>query len=313
MFGFEAFVTIGIAVSGFAASNSILTAPAPEAAGPLLSSAYQPYKLKLTPFFTPPSRPTGLILKARIDGGPQLRLLLDSGAEYLVVDRKAAARSGHAGGEDLDLAGAGKMVRAATRTSAASLDLGELAFRNCPLVIVNGKLAEGIDGVIPLSLFRGFQIRLDAGSRTMNLEPYTEDRPSAKKGFVKALAEHSLLFIAASIEGQRQGYMLLDTGSSYNVISNETARALRRSRTLAPSVAVQAGAGAADGRLLSHGICFQWGGPTMTLDPVVAIDMTGICQRHGREISGMIGHPALASSVLTVDYRDSMVRITSSK
>jgi len=41
------------------------------------------YRLKLDPFVAPPVRMVGLIVKARINGGPPLRLLLDSGASMI--------------------------------------------------------------------------------------------------------------------------------------------------------------------------------------------------------------------------------------
>lgn len=41
------------------------------------------HRLRLGPFVLPPSRMVGLIVKARVNGGPQLRLLLDSGASVL--------------------------------------------------------------------------------------------------------------------------------------------------------------------------------------------------------------------------------------
>src|SRR5215469_10046811 len=65
------------------------------------------YRVKLGPFIVPPTRNVGMVVQARFNGGPVLRLLLDSGAQYAVIDRKAAAKSGCIGGSDLDLIGAG--------------------------------------------------------------------------------------------------------------------------------------------------------------------------------------------------------------
>jgi len=303
----------GMAASCLSAANSIPANATGESKASTLASPYQPYKLKLFPYFIPPARPHGLFIKARINGGPQLRLLLDSGAEFIVLDKKSAAKSGHAGGKVLDLVGAGKTVRAAAQSVAATVDLGELAFRNCPIVIVDGKLAEGIDGVVPLSLFSGFQVRLDVPARTLGLAPYSEEHPSAEDGFVKVRTEHRLLFIASRLEGWREANLLFDTGSSFNIISNTAAAALNRSRALAPAIAVQPGAGAADGRLLHHGIAADIGGRAMALDPVVAIDLSEISRRHQMEVSGVIGHPALLESVVTIDYRDSMIRIANAR
>src|SRR5215469_3810987 len=68
------------------------------------------HQLKLGPFVVPPTRMVGLIVKARINGGPPLRLLLDSGASLITLDSKAAAKSNCAGAIDFDLVGAGKQA-----------------------------------------------------------------------------------------------------------------------------------------------------------------------------------------------------------
>ncbi len=304
---------LGMATSCLSAANSIPADATEETKAPTLASPYQPYKLKLFPYFLPPARPHGLFIKARINGGPQLRLLLDSGAEFIVLDKKSAAKSGHTGGKVLDLVGAGKTVRPALQSVAEIVDLGELAFRNCPIVKVDGKLAEGIDGVVPLALFSGFQLRLDIPGRSLSLIPYSAEHPSAEDGFVKVRTEHRLLFIASRLEGRKEAYLLFDTGSSFNIIANTTAAALNLSRALAPAIPVQPGAGAVDGRLLHHGIAAEIGGRTMALDPVVAIDLSEISRRNQIEVSGVIGHPALLESVVTIDYRDSMIRIANAR
>src|ERR1700693_5460466 len=76
---------------------------------PHLPGALPGYRVKLDPFVVPPARTVGLLVTARINGGPMLRLLLDSGTQYVVLNRKAALKSGCAGGSDLDLVGAGAL------------------------------------------------------------------------------------------------------------------------------------------------------------------------------------------------------------
>src|ERR1043166_5043373 len=64
------------------------------------------YRLKLYPFLAPPTRLVGMIVKAKINGGPPLRLLVDSGANLITLNPRAAAKSDCIGGTDLDLVGA---------------------------------------------------------------------------------------------------------------------------------------------------------------------------------------------------------------
>ena len=85
------------------------------------------YRLKLDPFVAPPTRLVGMIVRTRVNGGPPLRLLLDSGANMITLDPKSAAKSNCAGGIDLDLVGAGAQAAAgAKQVRAATVEIGDL-------------------------------------------------------------------------------------------------------------------------------------------------------------------------------------------
>src|SRR6516165_5789359 len=126
------------------------------------------YRLKLDPFLAPPTRLVGMIVRARINGGPQLRLLLDSGANLITLDPRAAAKSNCAGGIDLDLVGAGASVAgSAKQVRVATVEIGPVLMRELPVLISARALAEGIEGILPLSVFSGYLIRLDVPRKTL--------------------------------------------------------------------------------------------------------------------------------------------------
>src|SRR5664280_1228824 len=90
----------------FAIAGLGVAASGPTRSVPQTGAPNQSHTLKLTSFVIPPrSSPAGLLLKVRIDNGPVLRLLLDSGAQFIVLDKNAAAKSDLAGGSDFDLVG----------------------------------------------------------------------------------------------------------------------------------------------------------------------------------------------------------------
>ena len=268
----------------------------------------QSHQLRLTPLVHPPNTATGLLLKGSLNGGSPLRLLLDSGAEYLVIDRRAAKRSGIPdAGTDFDLIGAGTAIRRGQVTGAVTVTVGDLTLRDCPLMVVKGRVAEGIDGVIPLSLFDRYEIELDVPARTLTLKPPAP--ASSHPDAVRALLHHKLLFLQTRLQREVEGYLLLDTGSSFNVISDASADALSQPRALATPVSLSAGVGATSGRILSTGIPFHLGNQTLNLDRVIAIDLTEMSRRHGLNLAGVIGYPALVTSRLTIDYTRSLVRI----
>jgi hypothetical protein len=64
-----------------------------------------------------------------------------------------------------------------------------------------------------------------------------------------------------------------------------------------------------DAALLRSDLRFQIGPSELRQTEAVVIDFSSASQYHGIEISGLIGYPALCRSVLTVDYRDTLVRL----
>jgi len=234
-------------------------------------------------------------MKVRVDGGPPLRLILDSGAEHLTLNRKAAARSGHTGGSPVIFMGAKGSLGAAFRTEAAIVQIEDLTFRDCALVIAERKLMDGIDGAIPLSLFSSFLIHLDVPGRSLSLEPFDSASPASTADFVQAIPQNHLLFLETQLRNGYTGYVLLDTGAAVNVISKDAAAELHHSHRFTEVVALRLGMHA------------------LALDPFVEMDLSEMSRRHQLTLCGILGYPGLSGSVITVDYRDARVRISSAR
>jgi hypothetical protein len=280
-----------------------------------LVSACRPYALKLTTLFTPRTSSMGLLLKARIDGGPPLRFLLDSGAQNVFLSRHAANLSGRSEGTTMDLVGFGASESEARRLTPGTVEIGDLVLRNCEMLGVAHSLPEGIDGVIPLSLFAGFLVQLDVPGRTLHLEPYRSDSPVNSnsrvndEGFSPARADNNLLFLLATVNESEPGYVLLDTGASYNVVSKDAAGSWRDYRVLSPNVPLLGGTGNTSGFLLPCGVRFRFGSRVLTADPAVVVDLSDFTRHHGFALAGVLGYPALSHSIVTIDYRNTLVRI----
>jgi hypothetical protein len=294
-------------IAGFAGSSAAPDVPSSTLKSPERLSPNRSYAIKLTAFAKPPSPSAGLLLKVRIDGGPPLRLLLDSGADSIVLDKRAAAKSGHNARGALDLVGAGSKLKEAGTDMAAKVEIGDLTLRNCDLIIVPGKVLDGVDGIIPLSLFAGFLVRLDMPDKTLYLQPY-RDTPAGGRA-LPVRASRQLLFVKATINGLREGYMLLDTGAFYTALSEEAARGLGVSGLFASPLPLQGGAGAVEARLLSSSVHFRLGSRVIKTSQVVIAPLDQLERHHQMEIAGVLGYPALRDSVLTVNYRDGVVDI----
>jgi hypothetical protein len=302
-------------IRGLPKSGAVLTAvamaivPAARPAGINIpvGTESRTYRLQLAPFVSPPAGTIGLIVKARINGGPPLRLLLDSGADSIVLDRRSAAKSACTGADDIDLVGAGT-TGAAKAAHARTVEIADLTLRDVPLLIAGQPIPDGIQGVLPLAAFSGFLIRLDVPRKTLDLLPYPAQTDDWS-GSLNATSSNRLLFLRGTANRSSEGYFLLDTGAAFSAISRTLARDLNLSEALARRVPLQAGAAGLDAPLLGAGIRLRFGETELDPGPVVAIDLSHSSRYHRLDIAGLIGYPAVAGSVLLVSYRDGLVRI----
>ena len=191
---------------------------------------------------------------------------------------------------------------------AETVQVGDLALHNIPLLIEDRAIADGIQGAMPLSLFFGFLIRLDIPGKNLDLLPYPE-RQSGPDSVLPSFSNNHLLFLKGTINESREGYFLLDTGASYNAISSNLARQLNISEVFAERTPLRGGTAKFDAPLLRGSVRLRLGSRELITDQVVAVDLSAASRYHQLEILGLIGYPSLCNSVLTVNYRDSYIRI----
>lgn len=298
-----AFLVTWLIVGGLRASDAGST-PAPDAHAELVSP-YQPYDLKLRPFYPIPNRPGGVLLHACINGGRPLRLVLDSGAEFIVIGAKAARSVGLSAGSEMELVGLGS--RPARVGRAETVGIGPVSFRNCRVALVHGKVVEGADGVIPLSLFSDFLLRLNLPEKTLGLIPYPRDQDPAIPS-TRGVAKRHLLLVTTVLNGKQSGYVILDTGAFCSAISHEVARTLSGSH-IVPDVRLAAGTGAATGQRVSSAVHFVIAEQDLIPNEIVALDLSNLSRHCGVEVMGVLGFPALTNYVLTIDYHNGRVKI----
>jgi len=299
-----AFLVTWLIAGGLRASAAGST-PAPDARADLVSP-YQPYDLKLRPFNPAPSRAAGVLLHARINGGRPLRLVLDSGAEFIVIGAKAARSIGISARSEMELVGLGS--RPARVGWAETVEIGPVRFRNCRVALVEGNVIDGADGVIPLSLFSDFLLRLNLPEKTLGLIPYPREQDPAGPSS-PGVTQRDLLLVAAVLNGKQSGHVVLDTAAFCSAISHEVAGSPRGH--LAPEIRIEAGTGAATGQLVSSAVHFQIAGQELIPNEVVALDLSNLSRHCGMQVVGVLGFPALRPYVLTINYRNALVKIES--
>lgn len=275
----------------------------------MLESPATHYSLKLNQLLTPQTETQGLFAKVRIDGGPVLRMLLDSGASYIMLDRHTGTLLGRTAGSPLDLVGVGVDSRTARQVAPGTVQIGDLLLSGCEMAVVSGHIMDGVDGVIPLSLFSAFLVRLDVPHRTLELDPLPDKATAQDDSYSPVRTENSMLFLQTTLNSSQTGYVLLDTGSSFNAVSWAALGAHRDFGFEYPNVPLLAGTGETEGFRLPHGVRFRFGSRVLSADPAIVVDLSKLSGRHRLPIAGLLGYPALRTSVVTVNYRDGLVRL----
>ncbi len=276
-----------------------------------VSSADKSHRIRLIPFVEPPQPPSGLLLRARVNGGPLLRLLLDSGAQHVVLSRRSAAKSGCAGGTDFRLVSPGASAPTVAKAlHADTIEIDDFMVRDVDVMVTDNNIADGVDGVLPLSLFASFLIRLNMPAKTLDLDPYPQEALH-QTSELATVRNNDLFFVKCQLNGAREGYFLLDTGSSYNAISRTLARKLNSFDLFNSDVSLRGGTVPVDASLTSAVTRMRIGNLELVPDPLVAVDLSLASRYHRLEISGLIGYPALRGLTLVVNYRDGLICVAS--
>ncbi len=276
--------------------------------GAQLVSPLRSYTLTLSSFVPAPGKTMGVFLKVGINGGRPLRLLLDSGAEHIVMSAGAARALSLSREARLSLIGFGEPARGGFLAIARTVDIGPLSFRNCPVDVVDHRVVGGADGVLPLALFSDFLVRLDFPGRVLELTPYDQASEPHER-FTRALVVKAVLFLRTVLDGPHSGYFLLDTGAAHNALTPTTAKELGGPGIGSVMRSVQGAGGASEVPQMKSAVHFRTAGQEITSDDVVLVDLDTFSRYNGVEVAGLLGYPALSRYVLTVNYRDSLVRI----
>jgi len=102
--------------------------------------------------------------------GRNSKLLLDTGADGIVVDRKIAEKAGLTRLLDTTIGGFGDRGRSIGYFArASSIKIGDLEFQDCPIRVVDKRSVLGLDGVVGTNVFQEFLIEVDLRKKKLRL------------------------------------------------------------------------------------------------------------------------------------------------
>jgi tetratricopeptide (TPR) repeat protein len=274
--------------------------------------------------------------------GQESKLLLDTGAHGIAIDRKVAQKAGFTKLSDTTLGGFGDQSKSNGYVAIAnSVKVGALEFRDCPVVVVDKRSVLGEDGFIGADVFQEFLIDLDFPGKKLRLGKLP-NVPGEDSGLPNGLDSDSKMSIVdtgpayTNVANRivpanfsfsftrvfRFGHMLLiptevgdppatrlfliDTGSPRNMFSVNAAREITKVHGNS-RMELRGLSGSVNKVYGAEKTGIYFGHVQQYAENQVALDLESISEDIGTEVSGVLGVFDFRTLDVRIDYRDGLV------
>jgi len=271
--------------------------------------------------------------------GKKRRFELDTGASGLLLSRNVAQAAGLISEAESQGGGIGDQgLRKELLAHVDDIKIGPLEFHNCLVRIVDKKNVLEVDGLIGADVFSSYLVTLDIPGRMVRLAPLPK-RPDddatttasldtsgadveaeatprnryippewTKENWTKVFRSGHLLIFPTNINNGPTRLFVMDTGASNEGLASiEAAKEVTGVDT--GDHIIRGVSGTVNDVKNADNIKITFGGIGEQLHDVPAIDLSSFTRGAGTEISGFIGFFTLRELVITIDYRDSLVKI----
>jgi tetratricopeptide (TPR) repeat protein len=256
-------------------------------------------------------------------------LMLDTGANGILVSRKVAEKAGILKAAESRIAGVGDNGAGDNGAGsgymgvASAIKIGDLEFQDCLVRVLDKSSVLEDDGLIGTDVFEQFLVNLDFPNGKLRLNeipPGANDTDSAAPGtilqnsytaqemrfYTKVYRFGHYLLVPTRVAAGRSKLFLLDTGGAASEITPAAAREITKLRAEPDKVVI--GVSGSVNRLFSAGrAILEFGHVRQENQDLMAFDLTAASQSVGTEISGTLGFDALRRLNIKIDYRDGLV------
>jgi tetratricopeptide (TPR) repeat protein len=283
--------------------------------------------------FDGPNRPRGYGLDIKLNG-TSARLLLDTGAGGILVDRTIAEKAGVKQIVPTYVSGIGeKGFAAAFVGHADSIQIGEIEFQDCNIRVEEQNSVIGRDGLIGADVFPQFLVDLNLPDKKFQLSelPPRPGEPAEAASLESGLnpelhfydryvspemQEYSpifrfghMLLIPTELNDSVSKLFVIDTGAAGNSVSPDAAREVTKV-TGDPGLMVGGLSGAVKNVYRGDEVTLTFVNLKKHNQDIVAFDTKNLSDAVGTEVSGFLGYPMLSILDMKVDYRDGLVFFT---
>jgi Flp pilus assembly protein TadD/predicted aspartyl protease len=249
-----------------------------------------------------------IIVKARVNRGPQMDFVLDTGSEQTVISRETAARMGIRPIVNILSAGVGDLgVRELELTRLDNLEIGSLKVQNVPSIIKNPPLqglpTREMESFSPLAL--GMSLVIDYDRQQLLMGPTI---PEETADVELPLRLHRLAMVPGQVQGGAASF-ILDTGGQVISISTDTASGLERGEMRNIPLKVYGASGWDRDAFLMPGVNLNFNEIEYRNLSVVVLNLRAPSVLLGFRLGGIVGYKFLSKYRVAINLDKSIVQL----
>jgi predicted aspartyl protease/Tfp pilus assembly protein PilF len=251
-----------------------------------------------------------VIVRGRVNKGPLMDFVLDTGAEQTVISRETQSRMGIRSIVNILSAGVGDLgVRELELTRLDDLEIGTLKMHNVPSIIKNPPLSglpsREMESFSPLAL--GLSVVVDYDRNLLLMGP---ELPKETPDVVLPLRLHRLAMVPGQVDGGPASF-ILDTGGQVISISTDTASGLDHSDVKQIPLKVYGASGWDRDAFLLPGVDLAFSPQILYKNySVVVLNLRAPSVLLGFRLGGIVGYKFLSRYRVAIDLNRSLVELT---
>jgi tetratricopeptide (TPR) repeat protein len=290
----------------------------------------------LEPLWNSPSHIRGYGLMVNVNG-TNAKLMLDTGAGGILVDRLIAEKAGIKPIVKNEVNGIGSKGGSGGYLGFAdSIKVGELEFHDCIVEVVDKSSVLNDQGLIGADVFQHYLVDIDLPNAKFGLSELPKDpketsntasleaNPSGKsawhdpyiapeiKSYSGVYRVGHMLLIPTSLNDKPPKLFLIDTGAFDNMINTDAAKEVTKIRS-DEHVRVKGLSGDVAKVYTADKVKIRFSRFQQDREDLIAFDLSNISNNAGTEVSGTLGFAMLRMLDIKIDYRDGMVDFTYDK
>jgi TonB family protein len=258
--------------------------------------------------------------------GQNARLQLDTGSHGIIIDRKLAQKAGLTRMSDTKVGGFGDRDKSTGYFAiASSIKLGVLEFRDCTVTVIDKRSVLGQDGLIGTDVFDQYLINLDFPNKKLRLGnlPKRPDEDLGRLGYLSTTHRfrpadfsfsftpvyrfgHLLLLPTQVGDSPDERLFAIDTGAPRNVFSVSAARQISSVQENS-RVEIKGLSGSVRKVYDAEKTALHFANVQQYADKETALNLEGMSDEVGTEVSGVLGVLNLRTLDVILDYRDGFV------